>query len=247
MTITALLFTSLLLIVVLVSVWITESEPRPTVPQNQYVSQTHTNQLQHPLYFRMVFGVDSNESMLGAVDESGGIGTGYDVAYVDENGNHDLSDDKAKRFTRIESGRDAGTFVPEFELMGPYNGAEKANYRINLYTPTHRGLNGLPENEAFFQWWVDINDWNYFFINGKAMFYATQDAALTGNPIYLLGPCRWDISSRVKKGKVMLSAGLKDKNNCTLRGARHGNKAVLPVLTLLKDGIIKVEETLEYG
>jgi len=39
--------------------------------------------------------------MLGIIDESGGTGAGYDVAYVDENTNGDLMDDAAKEFPRL--------------------------------------------------------------------------------------------------------------------------------------------------
>ncbi len=89
-----------------------KAEPSSSVNTSESVFQPsqaveHTWDLQkepqygseHPFYFCVVFGEKGNNSMLGVVDESGGTGAGYDVAYVDENMNGDLTDEAAKKFS----------------------------------------------------------------------------------------------------------------------------------------------------
>jgi len=88
----------------------------------------------HPLYFCVVFGKEGKNPMLGVVDESAGTDAGYDVAYVDENMNGDLTDDSARKFARVESGSRAGELSPRFEFEGPFEGEESAKYKLNIYS-----------------------------------------------------------------------------------------------------------------
>ena len=202
---------------------------------------------ERPLYFRVVFGKEGKNPMLGVVDESGGTGTGYDVAYVDENMNGDLTDDSARKFARIESGSQAGELSPRFEFKGPFEGEESARYKLNIYSLTPRYSGSIQGNEYHFFWYLDIKDWNYFFINGKMKLFSSAADALKGAPVHLGGQCKWEISSRIRDGKSLVSAGLKDINGCTLRIVRQQGKAVSPTLTLIKDGKVETEEKMKFG
>ena len=88
--------------------------------ERQYASE-------HPLYFRAVFGKEGTDSTLGVLDECAGTGTGYNVAYVDENRNGDLTDDAAKKFAKIERGSRTGQTDPSFNFSGPLPKSGKAH------------------------------------------------------------------------------------------------------------------------
>jgi hypothetical protein len=215
-------------------------EPGMELPtQGRYRSQ-------HPYYFRVVFGEQGTKSMLGVLDESGGTGAGYDVAYMDENMNGDLKDEAAKRFTKNERGSRAGQFEPRFEFMGPFKGDEKAKYTLDIYSfAKNRG--NMPENEYYFFWFLDIRDWNYFFINGRMTLFSSAADALKGTPVRLGGPCKWEINSQTRDGKQLVSAGLKDENGCTLRIVRKAGQTISPTLTVMQDGKVKAEEKMQFG
>ena len=185
--------------------------------------------------------------MLGVVDESGGSGNGYDAAYIDENMNGDLTDDTVRKFSRYESGSRAGELEPKFEFKGPFEGQERAKYAINIYSLAPRYSKFVKTNEYSFFSYLDTKEWSYFFINGKIKLYSSIDEALKGTPVLLGGECRWQISSRIRDGKSLISAGLKDINGCTLRSLRRNGQMVSPVLTLIKDGKVETEEKMKFG
>jgi hypothetical protein len=200
-----------------------------------------------PLYFRVLFGKEGANPMLGVVDESGGSGNGYDVAYIDENMNGDLTDDTVKKFLRYEGGSRAGELEPKFEFEGPFEGQESAKYAINIYSLASRYSSSVKENEYYFFSYLDTKDWSYFFINGKIKLYSSVEEALKGTPVLLGGECRWQISSRIQEGKSLISAGLKDINGCTLRTVRRTGQMTSPTLTLIKDGKVEAEEKMKFG
>jgi hypothetical protein len=202
---------------------------------------------QNPLYFRVAFGAEGSDSMLGIIDESAGTGTGYDVAYVDENMNGDLTDEAAKKFSRRESGSRAGELDSRFEFTGPFKPGQSAKYTLNIYSLSYRNRKAVQGNDYYFFWFLDVNQWNYFFINGKISLFSNAADALRGTPVRLGGPCRWEISSRSQDGKPMISAGLKDTNGCTLRIVRRGGQTISPTSTLVQNGQIKAEEKMKFG
>ncbi len=202
---------------------------------------------EHPLYFRVVFGEEGNNSMLGIVDESGGTGTGYDVAYVDENMNGDLTDDAAREFPRRERGSRAGELEPRFEFKGPFEIEGSAKYSLNIYSLAPRYRGSVKGNDYYFFWYLNTREWNYFFINGKMTLFSNVADALKGKPVRLGGQCQWEISSGTRDGKAMVSAGLKDRNGCTLRIVRRANERVSPTLTLIQDGKVRTEEKMKFG
>jgi hypothetical protein len=200
-----------------------------------------------PLYFCVVFGKEGKNPMLGVVDESGGTDAGYDVAYVDENMNGDLTDDAARKFARVESGSRAGELTPRFDFKGPFEGEGNAKYSLNIYSLTPRYRGRIKGNEYYFFWYLDVKEWSYFFINGKIKLFSSAADALQGAPVHLGGQCKWEISSRIRDSKPLVSAGLKDSNGCTLRIVRQEGKTVSPTLTLIKDDKIETEEKMKFG
>jgi hypothetical protein len=201
----------------------------------------------NPLYFRVLFGKEAANPMLGVVDESKGAGDGYDVAYIDENMNGDLTDDTVRRFPLRERGGRAGELDPRFEFQGPFDIKDKAKYAINIYSLASRYRNSVRDNEYYFFSSLDINEWNYFFINGKIKLFSSAEEAMKGTPVLLGGECRWEISSRIKNGQSLISAGLKDRNGCTLRAVQRAGQMVSPALTLLKDGKVEAQEKMKFG
>jgi len=198
-----------------------------------------------PLYFRVVFGEDGTDSTLGVLGESGGTGTGYNVAYVDENRNGDLTDDGAKQFAKYDRGSRAGKTNPTFTFSGPFKNKASARYTLNIYSLI-RNRQPVPGDYYFF-WTLDAVGWNYFFINGKMRLSSSAAEALSGPPVWLAGPCQWQIGSKSRSGKVMVSAGLKDQNGCTLRSLSQSGRRLSPRLSLTKDGKVALEEDMKFG
>lgn len=199
----------------------------------------------NPLYFRVVFGEEGDHSTLGVLDESGGTGTGYDVAYVDENRNIDLTDDPAKMFAKYERGSRAGQINPTFNFIGPLQDRAGVRYKLNIYS-LRQGRRADSGDQHFF-WNLDVDDWNYFFINGRMKLSTSAADALTGPPVRLAGPCKWEIRVRTRNRKPMISAGLKDENGCTLRIVRKRGKTISPKLTMIQNGQVKAEKTMTFG
>jgi len=223
----------------------TEIQPPPVVEPNGEPPKEREYSSARPLYFRAVFGEDGTDSTLGVLDELGGTGTGYNVAYVDENRNGDLTDDGPRQFPMYDRGSRAGQINPTFSFSGPFKNKANARYTLNLYTLTNTTL--PPAGDHHFFWSLDSDAWNYFFINGKIRLSSTAAEALAGPPVRLAGKCRWQINTGVKSGKEMVSAGLKDENGCTLRLVRLAGKILSPRLSLIEDGKVELEKDLEFG
>ena len=231
-----------------------EAEPAVNLPESAYKADLKLGTLKepgygskHPLYFCVVFGKDGKNPMLGVIDESGGTGTGYDVAYIDENMNGNLMDDSARKFARRKSGSRKGELEPRFEFEGPFEAETTAKYTLYIYSLAPRYRGSIQENNYSLHWFLDIKEWNYFFINGKMKLFSSAADALKGTPVLLGGECKWEISSQINNGKSVVSAGLKDRNGCTLRIVRRAGKTVSPTLSLIKDGKVKAEEKMKFG
>ena len=214
-------------------------EPRGEPPKEREYSSDR------PLYFRVVFGEGGTDSTLGVVDESAGTGTGYDVAYVDENRNGDLTDDAAKKFPKYERGSRTGQTDPRFVFNGPFEDGAQAKYTVLAYSLFRK--TSVTPGDHNFHYMMDTRGWNYFFINGRMKFTSTAAEALKGPAVTLAGKCDWQISSASKNGRATISAALKDKNGCTLRGVRLSGRRLSPRLSLIKDGKVEMEKDLEFG
>ncbi|MCP4609331.1 MAG: hypothetical protein GY845_11520 [Planctomycetes bacterium] len=237
-----------------------KAEPSSSVNTSESIFQPsqaveHTWELQkeprygseNPLYFCVALGEDDKKSMLGVVDESGGTGAGYDVAYVDENMNGDLKDEAVKQFPRRKRGSRAGELEPRFEFTGPFKGEEKARYTLYIYSLTRKTYNRPPGNDYYFHWYLDIKGWNYFFINGRMALFSNAADAMKSEPVRLGGQCKWEIGSGLKDGRPVISAGLKDGNGCTLRILSGAGGRKSPRLTLIRDGKVRAEENMKFG
>jgi hypothetical protein len=234
----------------------TDSSANPSESESQFSNSTDLRQelpkesryrSKNPLYFRVVFGKEGNNPMLGVVDESAGTGTGYDVAYIDENMNGDLTDEAAKKFSRYERGSRAGQLEPRFEFIGPFKGEQKAKYTLYIYSLTRKTYSRLPGNDYYFHWFLDINQWHYFFINGKMALFSNVADAMKGKPVHLGSECMWQINRGTQDGRAMVSAGVKDGNGCTLRSLRRAGERLSPTLTLIQDDKVIREEKMKFG
>jgi hypothetical protein len=136
---------------------------------------------------------------------------------------------------------------PRFEFEGPFEGVEKTKYSLYLYSLTRRNYSRGPGNDYSFHWTLDTGGWHYFFINGKMKFFSNAADAMKGVPVRLGGQCQWNISSGVKNGNPVISAGLKDENGCTLRILRGAGDRKSPRLTLIHDGKVRAEEKMKFG
>ena len=221
------------------------SEPPQTTDLTLEQLKDRQSLSENPLYFRVVFGEQGNTSTLGVLDETGGTDTGYDVAYVDENRNGDLTDDPAKTFAKYDRGSRSGQTNPTFKFIGPLKDKTSATYSLNIYS-LRQGIRKDFRDHHFF-WALDSDEWNYFFINGKMKLSSSAAEALAGTPVRLAGPCKWQISARTRNGKPTVSAALKDENGCTLRIVRRGGKTISPTLTLIQGGKVKAEEKMTFG
>jgi hypothetical protein len=224
-------------------------EPASQTPQAADLKpeQVKDRQLRsgNPLYFRVVFGEEGDTSTLGVLDESGGTASGYDVAYVDENRNGDLTDDAAKKFAKYDRGSRAGQINPTFNFIGPLKDKASVKYSLNIYTLNQK-THADTEDKYFF-WTLDTDEWNYLFIGAKMKLSSSAADALTGPPVRLASQCHWEINSRIRNGKPTISAGLKDENGCTLRIVRKAGKTISPKLTLIQDGKTKEEKDMTFG
>ncbi len=208
---------------------------------------------EHPLYFRALLGKEGKVSMWGVLDETGGTGTGYNVAYVDENMDNDLTDDAPKKFPLLEgrisssSGR-VRRPEPRFDFKGPLSEKETAEYTLLIYSLRSTPPPANPQNKYYFFWYLRTKKWNYMFINGQMGLYSKAADALKGTPVRLGGTCKWEISSGVREKDALVSAGLKDENGCTLRivNGEAGNRPS-PQLTLIKDGKTVAQEKMSFG
>jgi len=158
-----------------------------------------------------------------------------------------MTDDAAKKFSRYERGSRAGELQPRFEFTGPFKGEERAKYTLYIYSLTRKTYSRLPGNEYYFHWILDTGGWNYFFINGKMKFFSNAADAMKSKAVRLGGQCQWNISTGLKSGKPVISAGLKDENGCTLRILSGAGGRKSPRLTLMQDGKVRAEENMKFG
>ncbi len=208
---------------------------------------------EHPLYFRALLGKEGKASLLGVLDESGGTGTGYNIAYVDENMDNDLTNDTPKKFpvgnvpTNSTSGRVVTKPEPRFDFKGPLREKEVAEYTLNIYALRNTTPVTNPQDKYYFFWYLRTANWNYFFINGQMNLYSKAADALKGTPVRLGGACKWEISSGIREKDALVSAGLKDENGCTLRIVNGATGDPSPQLTLIKDGKTVAQEKMSFG
>ncbi|MCY2953788.1 MAG: hypothetical protein NTU53_17700 [Planctomycetota bacterium] len=205
----------------------------------------------HPLYINVVFGEKPSKGMLIVLDESKGDGAGYDVAYVDDNMDGDLTHHKPISFP-VRPLPDGAKPYPTvaFTAPRPYKDTTLSQYSLDLYSLAGSNSKTPVTKDLYFFWrMTDADKWNYFFINGKFHVYPTATDAMRGEPIKIAGKCDWSVTAKQDGENAVVSVGLKDANGCTLRTASSPAGDVAPTLTLLdKAGkeIVK-DKKLEFG
>jgi len=203
-----------------------------------------------PLYLNVAFGQKAERCMLIVLDESKGDGAGYDVAYVDDNLDGDLTNHQPKAFPA--AGRPDARSNPTISFTAPraYKDTTPAEYSLNLYSLAGASSKIAPAKDLHFFWDIrDAEQWNYFFINGKFHVYPTAAEALKGEPIRIGSKCDWEITAQQNGENVALSVGLKDANGCTLRIVRSSAGEPAPTITVLdKSGKALVkDQKLGFG
>jgi len=210
------------------------NESKPNLPKEPKYCSTN------PLYVNITFGQEGKNSMLCAFDESKGTGKGYDIVYVDENMNNDLTDESAKKFLRDEDA--------SFDFKGPFDQNENAKYSLEIYTLRGKHSKSPIEKKQYFTWHLKVKQWSYYFINGQMELSSTATEALKNKPVILGGKCKWDITTRPKNNDTIISVGLKDENGCTLRTLQGRiQKELSPVLTLVKDNKVVKKKKMTFG
>jgi hypothetical protein len=209
---------------------------------------------EHPLYFRVVFGKEGGASMLGVLDESKGTGAGYDTAYVDENMNNDFADDQPKAFPLKKSRDNSTALDPQFSFRGQLGENGNAGYTLDIFSlgsslrlPANNNGRSVQGIVCTFDWTLNVNEWNYYLINGRMRLFSTAADALKSEPVRLGGGCKFAISSYVEKGKLMIAAGVKDDNGCNLRTLQCSKKALSPLLILSQNGNVVLRQKMEFG
>jgi hypothetical protein len=221
-----------------------------------------------PLHVNLEFAGNPARHMLVVIDESKGNGKGYDIAYVDENMDGDLTNHAPKKFPLVTrsvavaptttSPATAPSIVqktvtdPTFKFTGPctYKDDATSEYTLDLYALQDLNSKTVTGADQYFFWTMTGPDkWNFFFINGKFHTYKTAAEALQGTPIVLGGKCTWSVQARQQGSDVALDVGLKDPNGCTLRTASGPSGAVAPVLNMIdkKGKFIARDKPLEFG
>ena len=200
---------------------------------------------QNPLYFHLVFGRKGKASMLGVLDESQGTGTGYDVAYVDENMDGDLSDEPGKR-CRSSAPATTGRGV-QIAFYGPLWKGRCPEYTLSSAPLEVVGPDDIKAGERRLYWRFGLRGWHYDFRDGRMKLYATAAEALRNDPIRLGSACKWDVKTIVYEGNVHVVAALRDANGCALGLARSRKKRPTPTLALARNGKTVLHEAMKFG
>jgi hypothetical protein len=177
----------------------------------------------------MVFGEKGEHSVICALDESQGTGSGYDTVYVDENRNVDLTDEAPKRIRNPEGE------PKEFTLQGSFR-EESVNYTLNIFTLANQVDNVRGGDKQYFYWyfWAKDHRYVYMFVGGEMVLFTNVADAYAAKPVRLAGACDWEMETRIKEGNIFLTAVLKDYNGAMLRSAMHNGKDAKPVFRMYK-------------
>ena len=200
-----------------------------------------------PLYFRVAFGSSEGRSMLGVLDEGEGAGTGYSVAYIDEDMDNDLMSAAPKKFRLLMDPSRLSPWEPKFSFIGPLGETGKAEYTMDLYSLADTRGPITPRRDYAFVWSLNAAGWNYSFINAKVQLCGSASDALKDKPTVLGGKWAWEIEARSEAGKVFVSAALNDDSGNRLSDLTRPNGRLTPILTLFKDRQKAFEQKMEFG
>ncbi len=103
---------------------ISESRPKRDITERRWGSRS-------PLYFALRLG-DADAVYYGVVDESAGEGAGYDVIYVDTDGDDELGDESAIRPVREEVGRVLSLRTEPVRMSVKYRDGNRRGIAVRL-------------------------------------------------------------------------------------------------------------------
>jgi len=207
-----------------------EAQPKPVV----------TPVSSNARWFRLVVGGEKPRTIVGFVDESRGTGKGYNRFVIDWDGNG-----TPEAIFAFPPARDweTGKFVPSPTLklrMG------ETRLGLELYGLAFPEEGEGGERRVWMNWTVREGAFSARFINGQGRLYPSADAAERGTPIHLGPPFRFDVNSTTRGPEALISVGLKDANDATLRVA--GNETERKISVRLTAGEnVKLDTTAEYG
>lgn len=194
------------------------------------------------LHFRLEVGVEEPLAVSGLLDETGGTGTGYDVARLDLDGDGVFETEQA-----FAAGTDPRT-KREFRDAKITIERDGATWQVDLYALRFR----RPKVEdgrvdAYFRWSVTKGDFYAWFINGRMPLFTTAKAAAEELPAILGQNLAFEVTATTRGPQALLNVGLKDPNGCTLRLARVGAEQQTPTVTLDQCCCEQVSLDLTYG
>lgn len=195
-----------------------------------------------PLHFRLEIGVEEPLAVAGYLDETGGTGTGYDVARLDLDGDGVFETEQP-----FAAGTDPRT-KREFRDAKITVEKDGATWQIDLYALRFR----RPTIEdgradATFRWSVTKGDFYAWFINGRIPLFTSAKAAAEEMPVILGRNFAFEVTATTRGPQALLNVGLKDPNGGTLRLARVGKEERAPSATLDQCCCERVEVNLSYG
>jgi hypothetical protein len=192
------------------------------------------------VYLRMLVGVEKPILVSGFLDETRGTGQGYDVAFLDLDGDGIL--ETRQEFGTYDLPR-TGEKRPDPKVRINHEGCDWVlDLRYSRFTPT----DGVAT--AHIRWSVTRGKEFYaWFINGKVKFYTDPKVAAAADPIRMGPPFRFDTGTRARGRQGLVSVGLKDANGSTLRLARKNGQIVQPILKLFTDGTEVLQTQASYG
>ena len=189
---------------------------------------------------RLLVGIENPKLITGFLDETKGTGDGYDVAFLD------LDGDGAP-----ETRQDFGTYEvyrtlekrPDPKVKISHEGCDWVlDLRYSRFT-VREGV-----ASANIRWTVTRGEEFYaWFINGRVSFFTDPEAAAAADPIRLGPPFHFKMGTRTRGRQGLVTVGLKDANGCTLRLARTNGKIVQPTLKLLSEGSEVLQTQASYG
>ncbi len=192
------------------------------------------------VYLRLEVGIEKPILITGFLDESKGTGEGYDVAFLDLDGDGIL-----------ETRQEFGTWeMPRTKEKRPDPKVrishEGCDWVLDLRYSRFTVQDGVAP--VSIRWTVTRGEEFYaWFINGRVNFFADPKAAAEADPIRLGPPFHFKTGTRTRGRQGLVTVGLKDANGCTLRLARTNGKTVQPTLKLLSEGSEVLQTQASYG
>jgi hypothetical protein len=192
------------------------------------------------IHFRLEIGVKPGHVVAGWLDTRGEAGEGFDSAVLDLDG-----DGRAETVQTFPEMRDyrTETMMPHPQVVVEHEGGRwQLDLRYSRFRPA-----GETAREATIRWVLTKGDFYAWFINGRATFHTTAEAASAAEPIRMGPPFRFQTGTRTRGRQALVTVGLKDVNGGTLRMAKIGRGELRPHVEIIDDGETRYEAWARYG